>query len=267
MEQTSDKESLKQSIIKFNNWVRNNKIPLSEAVVRHYELSNEFVAAQRKDLGYFPYSSDEITSLPSGLENYSMGAYHPVKYANLKEGEVVLDVGCGAGIDVFLAANRVGKSGKVIGVDVTFPLLKRAKGYATGQYSSLTFFINASGDDLPVADRSVDAIISNGVVHLIQDKPKAFTEFLRVLRPHGRAVISDVVAESEIVGNFYENPTIYFYSGGGKKRVEEYEKMAKAAGFSDFQFIEEKQPWDVSDEPMPGGYMILKKPPDTADCM
>ena len=258
MEQTANKESLKQAIIKFNDWVRKNKIPLSEAVVRHYELSGEFVATQRKDLGYFPYSSEEIASLPPGLENYSMGAYHPVKHANLKEGEVVLDIGCGVGIDVFLAANRVGESGKVIGIDVTFSLLQRAQGYATGRYSSLTLFLNASGDELPIADQSVDVIISNGVIHLIPDKPKAFAEFFRVLRPRGRAVIADVVAESEGVEDFYENPTIYFYSGGGKKMVAEYEKMAKAAGFSDFQFIKEKQPWDVGDEPMPGGYMILR---------
>ena len=121
------------------------------------------------------------------------------------------------------------------------------------------FFINASGDALPIIDQSIDAIISNCVIHLIQDKSKAFAEFFRVLRPHGCAVIADVVAESEVVEDFYENPTIYFYSGGGKKMVEEYEKMAKATGFSGFQFVKERQPWDVGDEPMPGGYMILKK--------
>jgi len=253
------KESLKQTIINFNNWVRNNNIPLSEAIVRHYELANEFVATQRKDLGYFPYSSEEIASLPPGLVDYSMGAYHPVKHANLKEGETVLDVGCGAGIDVFLAANKVGESGKVFGIDVTFSLLRRAKGYVTGQYRSRMLFISASGGALPLVDQSVDAIIGNCVIHLIQDKPEAFAEFFRVLRPHGRAVIADVVAESEAVEDFYDNPTTYLYAGGGKKTVEEYGKITKAAGFSDFQFIEERQPWDVGDEPMPGGYMMLKK--------
>jgi len=297
----SKTELLKQKIYKFNEWVRDNNVPISEAIIRHYEIGGEFVAMQRKELGYFPYSREELALLPAGLENYSMGAYNPCKYAKLKSGDKVLDVGCGVGIDSFLAASKVGKTGMVIGVDVTFALLRRgadrkpnvasppltppytggnggdrrgasvseanilvcASSTMAGKNACPTRFIQASGEILPIVARTIDVIISNCCLHLL-DKPKAFAEFFRVLRPNGRAVLADVVAEYDKIENFYDNPLMYLYSGGGKQTPEQYESLAKEAGFSEVQFISERQPWDLGEEPMPGGYLILKKN-DTAD--
>lgn len=277
----SKTELLKQKIYKFNEWVRNNNPPISEAIIRHYEIHGEFVATQRKELGYFPYSREDLALLPVGLENYSMGAYNPCKYARLKSGDKVLDVGCGMGIDSFLAASKVGKTGMVIGVDVTFSLLRRGAdilvsafptmagrsreaGFHYAENACATRFIQASGDILPIATQTIDVIISNGCLHLL-NKSKAFAEFYRVFRHNGRAVLADVVAEYDRIENFYDNPLMYLYSGGGKQTPEQYvcaldssklqliialtstrhktyESLAKEAGFSEVQFISERQP-------------------------
>lgn len=261
----SKTEALKQEIYKFNEWVRDSSVPISEAIIRHYEIHGEFVVTQRKELGYFPYSREELALLPQGLENFSMGAYNPCKYAELKSGNKVLDIGCGVGVDSFLATNKVGKTGMVIGVDVTFSLLHRGADIlvsASQQMADMnacaTIFIQASGDTLPITTQAIDVIISNGCLHLL-DKHKAFVEFFRVLKPGGRAVMADVVAEDDKIEDFYDNPLMYLYSGGGKQTPEQYEFLAKEAGFSAVEFISERQPWDVEDEPMPGGYLILKK--------
>jgi len=258
-------ERLKQKIYKFNEWVRDNQPLISEAIIRHYDIHGEFVATQRRELGYFPYSREELALLPAGLENYSMGAYNPCKYAEFESGDKVLDIGCGVGIDSFLAASKVGKAGRVIGVDVTFSLLRRGAGILCryiGRYTdknvAAILFIQSSGDSLPIAAQMIDVIISNGCLHLL-DKPKAFAEFFRVLRLGGRTVLADVVAEDDSIENFYDNPLMYLYSGGGKQTPERYESLAKEAGFSEVNFISERQPWDIGDEPMPGGYLILKK--------
>ena len=262
----SRSELLKQEIYKFNEWVKDNNVPISEAIVRHYEINGEFVASQRKELGYFPYSREELALLPPGLENYSMGAYNPCKYADFKNGDKVLDIGCGVGVDLFLAASKVGEKGIVIGVDLTFSLLLRGTGILAGHLGKCKdgnvyprmLFVQASGVTLPIASKMIDVIISNGCLHLL-DKLKAFEEFFRVLRSGGRAILADVVAEDDNIENFYDNPLMYMYSGGGKQTSEQYEYLAKKAGFSEVKFISERQPWDVGDEPMPGGYLILKK--------
>jgi len=256
----SKTELLKQQIYKFNEWVRDNNVSIPEAIIRHYEIHGEFVVTQRKELGYFPYSREELHLLPVGLENYSMGAYNPCKYAEFNKGDKVLDIGCGVGVDSFLAAIKVGETGMVIGVDVTFSLLRCGAEFPTvaGRDTCPTRFIQASGDTLPIGTQTIDVIISNGCLHLL-DKSKAFTEFFRVLRLNGKAVLADVVAENDTTENFYDNPLMYLYSGGGKQTQEQYESLAKEAGFSEVQFISERQPWDVGDEPMPGGYLILKK--------
>ena len=259
MSNCETEESLKKAIYNFNRWVRNNKIPLSEAIIRHYTIHGKWSPSQRKKLGYLPYSAEELARLPSGVENYSMGAYNPCKHAEIRTGEKVLDIGCGAGVDVFLAASMVGESGMVIGIDVTFFLLQTAKRYADTKFRSCARFLQASGDALPIADHSIDVIISNGCLHLIPDKPQAFIECFRVLKEGGRAVLADMVAEDEKWEDFYENPLTYLYSGGGKQTVVQYETFAKAAGFSEFQFIQERLPWDFADEPMPGGYIIVNK--------
>ncbi len=144
------------------------------------------------------YDSDEIAWLPESVKAYALGLGNPIRYADLQPGEAVLDVGSGAGIDTFLAANKVGPTGRVIGLDMTPEMIDRAR--ANQRILGLTNveFRLGQMENIPLDDASVDAVISNGVINLSTEKGQTFQELHRVLKPGGRLVFSDSVVNGQL---------------------------------------------------------------------
>jgi len=156
-----------------------------------------------------------------------------------KEGEIVLDLGAGAGFDCFLAANKVGKKGKVIGVDMTPEMLEKAReNVEKGGYDNVEFRLGEI-ENLPVADNSVDAIISNCVINLALDKRKVFEDAFRVLKPEGRLMISDIVLLKELPTEIMNSVEAYVGCVSGAVLKDEYIKAIEQAGFQDVRIEDE----------------------------
>lgn len=184
------------------------------------------------------YSNEEITSVPEGA-NLGLGCGNPTALASLKEGETVLDLGSGAGFDAFLAANRVGKKGKVIGVDMTPEMIASARANAEkGGYENVEFRLGEI-ENLPAADNSIDAIISNCVINLSPDKRSVFLEAFRVLKPGGRLMVSDIVLLKELPGFIRESVAAYVGCISGAMLKNDYLTTIKGAGFQGVKVLEE----------------------------
>lgn len=190
-------------------------------------------AAGVNDLGrVIGYSDDELSAVPAGA-NLGLGCGNPQAIANLKPGETVLDLGSGAGFDCFLAARQVGESGMVIGVDMTPEMLNRARENArAGGYTNVRFRLGEI-EHLPVADNSVDVIISNCVINLSPEKEQVFNEAFRVLRPGGRIAISDMVSLTPLPPEVQSDLALYAGCLAGVATVDELRAMLTDAGFAD----------------------------------
>lgn len=184
------------------------------------------------------YSDEELEAVPNGA-NLGLGCGNLVALASLSEGETVLDLGSGAGFDCFLAANKVGKNGKVIGVDMTAEMVAKARENAQkGGYQNVEFRLGEI-ENLPVADSSVDVVISNCVINLSPDKGQVFNEVFRVLSPGGRLMVSDIVLLQPLPDAIINSISAYVGCIAGAAMRADYLETIKTAGFRDIMVIDE----------------------------
>jgi arsenite methyltransferase len=218
--------------------------------------SNEDIEKISKTIGY---TQAEIEAVPEG-SNLGLGCGNPVAIASLKAGETVLDLGSGAGFDCFLAAQRVGKNGKVIGVDMTREMIKQARLNAEKSNYRNVEFRQGEIETLPIDDESVDVVISNCVINLSPDKKKVFKETFRTLKPGGRIMISDLVLLKELpdfIRNSIEAHTECFVALILKAQ---YLSIIEEAGFRNVKAIGEKRyPVQLIDLEDPTAKAIIKE--------
>jgi SAM-dependent methyltransferase len=186
------------------------------------------------------YSKEEMNQVPEGA-NLGLGCGNPVALASLREGQTVLDLGSGAGFDCFLAAKAVGEKGRVIGVDMTPEMVKKAwENAKKGGYRNVEFRLGDI-EYLPVIDNSVDVILSNCVVNLSPEKPKVFAEAFRVLKPGGKFTLSDVVLLRPLPPVLANSAAAYLGCVAGASLKGDYLEMLSAAGFKDVRVVGESQ--------------------------
>jgi arsenite methyltransferase len=198
--------------------------------------SNNVLAEKTsKNIGY---TDEELNAVPEGT-NLGLGCGNPVAFASLKEGETVLDLGSGAGIDCFLAANRVGDKGKIIGVDMTPEMIEKARENAKkNNYKNVEFRLGEI-ENVPVADHSVDMVISNCVINLSPDKKKVFKEAFRVLKAGGRLMVSDIVLLKELPNFIKDSIEAYVGCLSGAIMKDKYIIAIKEAGFQEVKILDE----------------------------
>lgn len=214
------------------------------------------------------YSRKDLADVPEGA-NLGLGCGNPVALAALERGQTVLDLGSGAGFDCFLAASRVGAEGRVIGVDMTPQMVSRARENAASAGAANVEFRLGEIEHLPVADATVDAIISNCVINLSPDKPAVYRDCFRVLRPGGRLFISDVVALRPLPSTWPEDPELLGACIAGAVSAQDVEHMLLEAGFADVavnvdlssgDFIKDWQPGLSLQDYVASAAVVARKP-------
>ena len=202
--------------------------------------------AQAEAIGY---TKEDLESIPEEAA-MGLGCGNPTAIAVLREGETVLDLGSGAGMDVFLAANKVGSNGMVIGVDMTKEMIDKANANARNNgYENVEFRLGEI-ERLPVDDGSVDTIISNCVINLSPDKSKVFEEAYRALKPGGRLTVSDIVSEGALPDEIRNNPNAWAGCIAGALEQQEYLGKIRAAGFRDLQVVPNGEFYEEAPESM-----------------
>jgi len=207
--------------------------------------SSESLTEQARLVGY---SEEDVKNVPEE-SNMGLGCGNPVALASLKAGETVLDLGSGGGIDVFLASEKVGAKGRVIGVDMTKEMIEKSKHTAEKYgYSNVEFRLGEI-EDLPVEDKSVDVVISNCVINLSPDKKKVFQEAYRVLRSKGRILISDLVTEGRLPSTVRKSLDAWAACIAGAMDKKEYLRTIEEAGFKKVKIVSESSyELDVSEK-------------------
>ena len=204
--------------------------------VAESSLSNDHagVAAVAQAFGY---TAEELTSIPAGA-NMGLSCGNPTATANLRPGEVVVDLGSGGGLDVFLASRQVGPTGRAIGIDMTPAMIDRARANAlSGSYTNVEFHL-ATIDKLPLPDASVDCVISNCVLNLAPDKPAVFREIARILKPGGRLAVSDIALKAELPPALASSLAAYVGCIGGAILIDTYRAELLKAGFANVAIVD-----------------------------
>jgi arsenite methyltransferase len=185
----------------------------------------------------FGYTAEELTSIPAEA-NMGLSCGNPTATAHLRPGEVVVDLGSGGGLDVFLSSKQVGPTGRAIGIDMTPAMIDRARANAvSGGYTNVEFHL-ANIDKLPLPDASVDCVISNCVLNLAPDKPAVFREIARILKPGGRLAASDIALKSELPEAIASSLAAYVGCIGGAIRLETYREELLKAGFASVTIVD-----------------------------
>src|SRR6185312_6036654 len=185
----------------------------------------------------FGYSAEELTSIPAAA-NMGLSCGNPTATAHLRPGEVVVDLGSGGGLDVFLAAKMVGAEGRAIGIDMTPAMIERARANAaSGGYTNVEFY-QSTIDRIPLPEASVDCVISNCVLNLAPDKPAVFREIARVLKPGGRLAVSDIALKGELPEAVARSMAAYVGCIAGAIRMDDYRAGLLAAGFEHVEIVD-----------------------------
>ena len=185
----------------------------------------------------FGYSADELTSIPAEA-NMGLSCGNPTATAHLRSGEVVVDLGSGGGLDVFLASKMVGSEGRAIGIDMTPAMIERARANAaSGGYTNVEFY-QSTIDEIPLPDASVDCVISNCVLNLAPDKPAVFREIARILKPGGRLAVSDIALKGELPEALARSMAAYVGCIGGAISFDDYRAGLSAAGFEHVEIVD-----------------------------
>ena len=184
------------------------------------------------------YTKEDLSSIPDEA-NMGLGCGNPVAFASLKEGETVVDLGCGGGIDVFLAAKRVGNKGRVIGIDMTEDMLNKARANAKKAGLKNVEFKLGEIEKIPLNGDIADCIISNCVINLSEDKQEVFNEAFRILKPGGRLMVSDMVLLADLPDSVLKSPELHAGCIAGALHKEDYINKIKKAGFKEVNVTRE----------------------------
>jgi arsenite methyltransferase len=213
-----------------------NTKQIYEKVQQHYGTAAKGTSGTYGEMiaKAFGYSEEELTHIPKDA-NLGLSCGNPVALANLKEGETVIDLGSGAGFDVFLASKKVGGTGQAIGVDMNDDMLARANRNKekAGEAASNVSFVKSVITSIELSDKIADCIISNCVVNLVPEEEKqlVFNEMYRLLKPGGRVAISDILLRQEMPPGMKESMALYVGCIAGASRVEQYKEYMQIAGF------------------------------------
>src|ERR1700675_1750833 len=187
----------------------------------------------------FGYSAEELSSIPAEA-NMGLSCGNPTAIASIRPGEVIVDLGSGGGLDVFLASQLVGPKGRAIGIDMTPAMIERAEANAlAGGYQNVELHL-ATIDKIPLVDESVDCVISNCVINLAPDKPAVFREIARILKPGGRVAISDIALKAELPEAIASSLAAYVGCIAGAIRIETYREELLNAGFEFVEIVDSR---------------------------
>jgi ubiquinone/menaquinone biosynthesis C-methylase UbiE len=227
-------------------WKGGEDALMSDSIIRQVQAKYAAAAAStlcgdhagvRAVAEAFGYSSEELASIPAEA-NLGLSCGNPTAFAKLRPGETVVDLGCGGGLDVLLAAPKVGPAGKAIGIDMTPDMIDRARRNAARQGATNVEFHLAKIDKLPLPDASVDCLMSNCVINLAPDKPRVFREMYRVLKPGGRIAVSDIALKKKLPAELARDVMAYVGCIAGAIGISEYEQWLGEAGFVSVQVVD-----------------------------